>query len=56
MFTPKLQAQLANNPSQYVTAGKELASKQGLSAQEFAALTPTQFEQARKTISAEQRR
>ncbi|MDQ3180422.1 MAG: cytochrome c biogenesis protein CcsA [Acidobacteriota bacterium] len=45
---PKLQAQLVQNPSQYITAGKELASKQGLSAQEFAALTPTQFDQAAK--------
>ncbi len=45
---PKLQAQLAQNQSQYITAGKELASKQGLSAQEFAAVTPTQFDQAAK--------
>ena len=45
---PKLQAQLAQNPNQYLTAGREIASKQGLSAQEFAALTPTQFEQAGK--------
>ncbi len=45
---PKLQAYLAQNPSQYLTAGKEIASKQGLSAREFAALTPTQFEQAGK--------
>ena len=44
----KLQAQLAANPSQYVIAGKELASKQGLSAQEFAAITPTQLEQGAK--------
>ena len=44
----KLQAQIANNQSQLVIAGKELASKQGLSAQEFAALTPMQFEQAAK--------
>jgi hypothetical protein len=32
----------------YLTAGKEIASKQGLSAQEFAALTPMQFELAGK--------
>ena len=43
---PKLQAQLAQNQSQYTKAGKELASKQGLSAQEFAALSPAQFDQA----------
>ncbi len=47
----KLQAQLAANPTQYVTAGKELASKQGLSAQEFAALTPTQLEQGAKQFA-----
>ncbi len=47
-ISPKLQAQLAQNQSQYITAGKELASKQGLSAQEFAAVTPTQFDQAAK--------
>ncbi len=40
----RLQAQLAANPNQYVAAGKEIASKQGLSAQEFSALTPTQFD------------
>ncbi|MGI8787507.1 MAG: cytochrome c biogenesis protein CcsA [Pyrinomonadaceae bacterium] len=45
---PKLQAQLASNPSQYIVAGKEIASHQGLSAQEFSALTPTQFELAAK--------
>jgi cytochrome c-type biogenesis protein CcsB len=43
---PKLQTQLAQNPNHYLTAGREIASKQGLSAQEFAALTPLQFEQA----------
>ncbi|MDQ6787130.1 MAG: cytochrome c biogenesis protein CcsA [Acidobacteriota bacterium] len=41
---PKLQSQLAQNQNQFVTAGQEIASKQGLSAQEFSALTPTQFE------------
>lgn len=45
---PKLQSQLAAHPGQYLTAGKEIGSKQGLSAQEFAALTPAQFEQAGK--------
>ncbi len=42
---PKLQNQLSQNPAQFVTAGKEIASKQGLSAQEFSALTTTQFDQ-----------
>ncbi len=45
---PKLQTQLVQNPAQFVTVGKEIASKQGLSATEFAALTPNQFEQAGK--------
>ncbi len=45
---PKLQAQLAQNPSQYVVAGKAIAERQGLSAQEYAALTPTQLDQAAK--------
>lgn len=42
----RLQAQLEKNPSQYVGVGRELASKQQLSAKEFSAITPTQFEQA----------
>jgi len=45
---PKLQAQLAANPSQYQTAGRALAERENLSAAEFAALTPTQLEQAGK--------
>ncbi|MEZ5425748.1 MAG: cytochrome c biogenesis protein CcsA [Pyrinomonadaceae bacterium] len=44
----KLQNQLAQNPGQYLIVGKELASKQGLSAQEFAALPPAKLEQAGK--------
>lgn len=43
-----MQAQLDKNPGQYLKVGQELASKQQLSAQEFAALTPKQFEQAGK--------
>ncbi|MBS1794573.1 MAG: cytochrome c biogenesis protein CcsA [Acidobacteria bacterium] len=43
---PQLQTQLAANPAQFVSVGKEIASKQGLSGTEFAALTPSQFEQA----------
>lgn len=42
----RLQTQLAQNQSQILVAGQEIASKQGLSAQEFAALTAPQFEQA----------
>jgi cytochrome c-type biogenesis protein CcsB len=42
----QMQAQLAQNPAQYTAVGKELASKQQLSVQEMAAITPKQFEQA----------
>jgi len=45
---PKLQTQISQNPNQYLSAGREIASKQGLTAQEFATLTPMQFEQAGK--------
>ena len=41
-----LEAQLAKNPAQFVAVGKELASKQQLSVQQMAAITPAQFEQA----------
>lgn len=41
----RTQAQLAADTSQYVTAGRAIAEKQGLSAVEFAALTPSQLEQ-----------
>jgi cytochrome c-type biogenesis protein CcsB len=41
-----MQAQLEKNSSQYIAVGQEIASKQQLSAQEFAAITPKQFEQA----------
>lgn len=42
----RLQAQLATDSSQYVTAGKAIAERQNMSATEFAALTPGQLEQA----------
>ena len=42
----RLQAQLTANPAQYVVAGKEIAGKQNLTGQEFAALTPSDFERA----------
>jgi cytochrome c-type biogenesis protein CcsB len=49
---PKLQAQLAQKPAQYLVVGKEIASRQvaanQISAQQFAAFTPTQFEQFAK--------
>lgn len=41
-----LRAQLEKNPAQFLAVGKELASKQQLSVQEMAAITPAQFEQA----------
>ena len=44
----RLQTQLARNSSQYVTAGRAIAERENLSAAEFAALTPTQLEQAGK--------
>lgn len=43
-----LQAQLAKNPAQYAIVGREINSKQNLSAQEFAALTQNQHEQVGK--------
>ena len=42
----ELQAQIEKNSAQYVAVGKELASKQQLSVQEMAAITPQQFEMA----------
>jgi cytochrome c-type biogenesis protein CcsB len=45
---PRLQAQLAQNPSQYLTVGRAIAERENLSAAEFAALTPAQLDQAGK--------
>ncbi len=42
----ELQAQLERNPAQYIAVGKEIASKQQLSVQQMAAITPQQFEMA----------
>jgi cytochrome c-type biogenesis protein CcsB len=42
----QLQTQLAQNSNQFISVGKEIASRQNLSAQEFAAVTPQQLEQA----------
>jgi cytochrome c-type biogenesis protein CcsB len=42
----KLNEQLARNSSQFITVGKEIASRQGLSAQELSQITTAQFEQA----------
>jgi len=44
----RLQTQLAQNPSQYMTAGRAIAERENLSVAEFAALTPSQLEQAGK--------
>lgn len=41
----RLQAQLAADPTQLITAGRAIAERQDLSAKEFAAITPTQHEQ-----------
>ncbi len=41
----RLQAQLAVSPAQYATAGRAIAERQDLTAKEFAAITPAQFEQ-----------
>lgn len=46
---PKLQAQLAAKPNQYVTAGMAIAENQQLSVQELSAMTPKQFEQMAKS-------
>lgn len=45
---PKLQVQLASDPSQYVTAGMALAENQNMSAQELSALTADQHTQGAK--------
>ncbi|MEP6847576.1 MAG: cytochrome c biogenesis protein CcsA [Acidobacteriota bacterium] len=42
----RLQEQLTANPAQYVTAGREMAGKQELSAQEYAALTSTDLDRS----------
>ncbi len=41
----KLRAQLTSNPSQYTNAGRAMAERQQLTAKQFAALSPNQFEQ-----------
>jgi len=41
----RLNAQLGSNPAQYATAGRAIAERQQLTAQEFSAITQTQFEQ-----------
>jgi cytochrome c-type biogenesis protein CcsB len=45
---PKLQAQIAKDPAQYLLAGRAIAERQQMSAQEFAAITPSQLEQVGK--------
>ena len=41
----KIKAQVAANPVQLVTAGRGILERQQMSAKEFAAITPAQFEQ-----------
>lgn len=41
---PKLQAQIAKDPAQYVTAGKAMAEHEHMTAQEFSSITTSQFE------------
>jgi cytochrome c-type biogenesis protein CcsB len=41
----RLRSQLDKNPTQYVIAGRAIAENQGLSATEFAALTPGELDQ-----------
>lgn len=41
---PKLQKQIADHPAQVATAGRAIAEKQGLTAKEFAAITPAELE------------
>jgi ABC-type transport system involved in cytochrome c biogenesis permease subunit len=41
----RLMAQLSANPGLYAAAGRAIAERQDLTAQEFAAITPLQFEQ-----------
>jgi cytochrome c-type biogenesis protein CcsB len=45
---PRLQAQIARDPAQYLNAGRAIAERQQMSAQEFAAITPSQLEQVGK--------
>jgi cytochrome c-type biogenesis protein CcsB len=47
-ISSKLKDQLAKNPAQHITVGKAIAEKQQLTAQEFSALTPNQFDQLSK--------
>jgi cytochrome c-type biogenesis protein CcsB len=42
----RLGAELKNKPAAYLTAGKEIGSKQQLTIQQLAQITPQQFEQA----------
>lgn len=45
----RLNAQLAASPEQYITAGRAIAEKEQLTAQEFAALTPAQLDAAARS-------
>ncbi len=45
---PKLQQQLAKDPSQYTTAGRAIAENQQMSVQELSKVTPSQYDQTGK--------
>ncbi len=47
---PALKAQLDANPSQYIVAGKAIGEREDLTAAEYAAITPAQFEQAGRSF------
>lgn len=42
----RLRSQLETDPAQYIIAGRAIAEREQLTAKEFAAITPAQFEQA----------
>jgi ABC-type transport system involved in cytochrome c biogenesis permease subunit len=44
----RMSEQLSKNPSQYMIVGREIASRERMSGEDFARLTPAQFEQAGK--------
>ncbi|MGB7069947.1 MAG: cytochrome c biogenesis protein CcsA [Pyrinomonadaceae bacterium] len=46
----KLRAQLATEPAQYIVAGQAIAERQQLTAQEYASITPLQFEQTGRSF------
>lgn len=49
----KLNEQLTRSPGQYLVVGKEIASRQGMSAQELSQISAAQYEQAAKQFLQE---